>query len=191
MDLTPIEKASLTVGMRLRANVHDQSGRLLLTADTVLGPNHLNLLKRFPGDELFVCSDWKEPESEFGDDKQSTPAAVIKQLAEIQRKRQSDCQFIERKHERKSWNAVITLVIEEMVEKELARHREIEVTTLDISAGGYAFMFKEFVNPGTVVRARFEGLPNKPILVGVVRNCVDVDATQHRVGVQFMQRSKR
>lgn len=190
MDLKPIEKSSLIAGMRLKADVKDENGRLLLTADTVLGPKHLQLLEKMPGDALFVDLDTQEPEQNVEVAEPPTPQDVIEQLEKVQgEKARSAGEFVERRHERKVWNAVLTLVIEEHLDGGYVRHRQVEVTTVDISAGGFAFMHNKAINAETVVRARFEGLPQKPVLIGVVRNCRLVDGKQHRVGVQFQQRA--
>jgi hypothetical protein len=63
--------------------------------------------------------------------------------------------------------------------------REVEVTTLDISRGGFSFMYPHFLHTDTTVSTRFDTLPDRPILTGTIKSCVYV-AGQHRVGVEFI-----
>ena len=63
--------------------------------------------------------------------------------------------------------------------------RTIRVATNNVSAGGYAFIFDANVPAGATVRAQFESLPGKPCISGVVRSCVHLCGTQHRIGIEF------
>jgi len=96
----------------------------------------------------------------------------------------------ERRYERKAWTVALTLDLEEKSLRGVT-HRQIEVATHNISVGGYSFIFHNFIHPGTVVSARFDGLPNNPTLRGIVRNCIAIGGTQHRVGVEFKQDRQR
>lgn len=64
-------------------------------------------------------------------------------------------------------------------------HRTITVVTEDLSTGGFAFVHKGFIHPGTVVKVKFTMLPNQPVYLGVVRHCNSIGGMRHRVGVQF------
>ena len=89
-----------------------------------------------------------------------------------------------RQCERKPWTTNLTVWLEEMSEQQTAR-RELEVTTHDISRGGVCFVHGQYLEPGTLVRLRFDSLPDRPIVTGVVATCIYVGGKQHRVGVRF------
>ncbi len=90
-----------------------------------------------------------------------------------------------RKHQRKQWHTVIRLVLEDP--KLVGNRRAIEVTTQDISVGGFAFIHSQYLYPGTIVRACFNNLPNQPWLKGIIRDCRLLGGIQHRIGVQFTE----
>ena len=91
----------------------------------------------------------------------------------------------DRRYERKSWAVVLTLQIQEG-SGTYSTQREVEVTTHDISVSGFAFVYRQFLHKGTYVAARFDMLPNRPTLTGVVRNCTLLEGAQHRIGVEFL-----
>jgi len=62
----------------------------------------------------------------------------------------------------------------------------LRVTTRDLSTGGLSFIARRFVHPGTHMRTCFTALPTKPTVWGLVRNCVHLSGSFHRVGVQFV-----
>jgi hypothetical protein len=63
--------------------------------------------------------------------------------------------------------------------------RVIRAATSNVSTGGFAFIFDAAVSPGSTVRAQFDSLPGKPEIAGVVRSCVYICGTQHRIGVEY------
>ena len=63
--------------------------------------------------------------------------------------------------------------------------RKLDALIHDISHGGFGFIFDQELDPGMIIRARFDGLPNRPVVTGVIRYCVQLGATHHRIGVQF------
>ena len=63
--------------------------------------------------------------------------------------------------------------------------RTIRAATSNISAGGFAFIFDTLISPGATVRAQFDSLPGKPQIAGLVRSCVHICGTQHRIGVEY------
>lgn len=93
-----------------------------------------------------------------------------------------------RRHERKPWAATLTVWVEDMVGTKADR-RELEVTTHDISRGGIGFVYQQFLHPGTVIHVRFDSLPSRPVVTGVVANCIYVGGKQHRIGVQFVSKA--
>ncbi|MHC4993617.1 MAG: PilZ domain-containing protein [Planctomycetota bacterium] len=99
-----------------------------------------------------------------------------------------------RARERHKWQAQVEVELEEGLrpgEKDgphrvrETHHRKITVITEDLSTGGFAFVHKGFIHPGTVVKVRFEMLPNQPVYLGTVRHCINIGGMKHRVGVQF------
>ena len=53
------------------------------------------------------------------------------------------------------------------------------------STGGFAFIFDAAVSSGSTIRAQFDSLPGKPQIAGIVRSCVHICGTQHRIGVEY------
>lgn len=90
----------------------------------------------------------------------------------------------ERKHGRHKWVTPLTVLIEKEPHHK-SQKRDVEVTTHDISRGGFSFMFKQYLHPGTRIRTRFNSLPGCPIVRGIVRNCIHLGSTFHRIGVEF------
>ncbi len=89
-----------------------------------------------------------------------------------------------RRHERKPWTTNLTVWVEGPPGAHVSA-RELEVTTHDISRGGVCFVHGQYLEPGTSVRLRFDSLPERPIVTGVVATCIYVGGKQHRVGVRF------
>ncbi len=92
-----------------------------------------------------------------------------------------DCQ---RRHRRKVWKTKISVIIENQSEKSVHRRR-IAALTQDISIGGFSFLYRQYIPPGSIIHAHFDMLPMKPTLTGVVRSCVLLHGMEHRVGIQF------
>lgn len=63
--------------------------------------------------------------------------------------------------------------------------RDIEITTHDLSVGGFSFLYNQFLHNGTIVITHIKSLPNQPTIMCVVRNCVHVKGAIHRIGVRF------
>ena len=68
--------------------------------------------------------------------------------------------------------------------------RDIEVTTRDLSTGGFSFVHNQFVHEGTIVITRIKGLPHQPTIMCVVRHCEHISGAKHRVGVRFERNSQ-
>ena len=184
-SLRRIDQSAVPVGATLHGHLRDHTGRVLVTRGTTLQPQHIDLIARYAGRGIHAGPDWPELESKSEQENDDEdPAEVIERLHELRGSRGS-CG--KRQHERHAWNVVLTLELREE-SADGVRRREVEVTTHDICAGGFAFVFRQFIREGTLVRARFDMLPNKPTLTGVVRNCLFLGGSQHRIGVQFQQR---
>ena len=63
--------------------------------------------------------------------------------------------------------------------------RVVRAASSNISTGGFAFIFDAAISPGSTVRAQFDSLPGKPQIAGLVRSCVRICGTQHRIGVEY------
>ena len=83
--------------------------------------------------------------------------------------------------ERQPWVTQLNLLIADP----LGKARALNVSSHDISTGGFSFIYKQFVHINTKVRVQFESLAGRPTLNGVVRSCIHVGGMHHRVGVQF------
>ena len=92
-----------------------------------------------------------------------------------------DCE--KRRHVRSRWEKTLTLWIQE----QHGTQRCITATAYDLSRGGFSFMFSQYIYPGSVVRAWIEGLPRRPVLSGVVLDCVHLTGCEHSISVQFVR----
>ena len=114
---------------------------------------------------------------------QSAGAAVIDALLAQNAHKGSDPAA--RRHVRNRWKVDLRIEIEESIDVGTIS-RELNVTTQDLSRGGYSFLCRQYLHDGTQVRAQVESLPGSPILVGTVVNCSYAGAGQHRVGIKFL-----
>ena len=169
----------LNVGIPLPADLRDHAGNVLVRQGQVLDQNQLRQLGRRV---LYVGPDWPS-ESADRQPEEDTPEEVIQALAD-QRGQEITTQE-RRKQARHDWDVKLSLEIEEEDQWQAVSRRTIEVITKDLSTGGFAFIHSQFIHPGSRVRARFDVLPHRPILSGVVRSCVKIEGVRHRVGVEF------
>ena len=185
-NLRRIRVSELNTGEVLPGHVRDSAGRILIRAGQIMTAEHLDTLRERTAGIIYVGLDWpREPVASERND--VTPEEVLDALR--QRRSTKGSKKI-RKHERHAWCVSLTLELQES-HMEGVRRRQVAVTTHDISAGGFAFIFNQFIHPGTTIRAHFEALPNKPQLSGVVCNCVHLSGNQHRVGVQITRSEDR
>ena len=63
--------------------------------------------------------------------------------------------------------------------------RPMDVVTFDISQSGFSFIARAYMHRGTIVHAMFDFLDVVSEITGVVRYCIHIGDTMHRVGVQF------
>ncbi len=91
-----------------------------------------------------------------------------------------------RRAQRRSWSVPLTVTLLEHVATGGSK-REVDVVTHDISPGGFSFIHNGFVHVGTEVATLLTMLPDRPKVMGVVRNCIHLANSMHRVGVQFIQ----
>ena len=107
-------------------------------------------------------------------------ADVIQQLGS--KFGQKDEQHDQRQSERHPWTVHLTVIIEDPAGKP----RTLEIVTHDISAGGFSFIYRQFMHLGTKVRVQVVSLEGRPTLDGVIRNCTYLGGMNHRIGVQFV-----
>ncbi|MGB0716750.1 MAG: PilZ domain-containing protein [Phycisphaerae bacterium] len=98
---------------------------------------------------------------------------------------QSDYQGSQRSVERRPWCMPLKIKILESTGRDAALNRTMIVATYDISQGGFSFLSRGYLHIGTTVVASFKELDIAPSISGVVRYCIHVVNTMHRVGVQF------
>lgn len=113
----------------------------------------------------------------------ASPDEIV--IALLERETQGARSRHPRRHERKRWNVELSIRIEDTVGTAKAK-RSVQVTTQDLSRGGYSFLCRHFVHPGTRVHARVTALPGEPVLTGIVANCVYARDGLHRVGVKLL-----
>lgn len=183
IGLRRISRHCLSKGFILPGDVRDFQGRVILRAGLIVDRHLLDAVKARCGEAFYVGPDWPSDGSE-GDDPDATPAEVMHSLS-LQHEDDPEDRPENRKHERHQWSVQLTLEIEELTAGGF-RRRQLEVMTRNISKGGFAFVFGGYLHPDTKVSARFDTLPGKPRLTGIVRNCTLVSGRQHRIGVQFM-----
>lgn len=171
------------LGQSLPGHVCDATGRVLVRAGEILTQNHLQLLGIRLITGVYGGEGWgagAEPEAP----ESVTPASVMQDL--FQRHGGTKAAENQRSYARHKWTVPLTVELEEVGQYAHTR-RTIQVSTVDISRGGFAFVFKQYVAPGAIVRAQFDSLPKRPRLEGLVTGCVLLGGNQHRVGVQFTQ----
>jgi hypothetical protein len=185
-SLRRLHPEELELGAVLRGHIRDGSGRILLRKGQRLTVERMNLLlARRAGIAVYVSDDWHAatPKQQQADNRAVSPQELTEALK--RRTRWGRGRMTGRRHERYDLRMRLTLTIQEPSLGGGYR-REIVVNTCNVSAGGFAFIAQRFVCPGTVVYACFEALPNRPTIKGVVRNCLLIRGTEHRVGAEFV-----
>lgn len=91
-----------------------------------------------------------------------------------------------RAHPRARWETKLTICVQDSGTT-WDMPRELTVQTKDISCGGFAFVHSQFLYPNTIIRLRLDMLPKRPMVTGVVTECVHLDGHLHRVGVRFVE----
>ncbi len=92
----------------------------------------------------------------------------------------------QRRHPRSPWVTTLTLWVKDR-RNSWDAPRALRVTTHDISRSGFSFIYGQFLHADTVVCTQFDTLPGRPIITGIVANCVHVGGRQHRIGVRFVE----
>ena len=167
--LRKLKPNELDADMHLPGNVYDVEGNVLLRA----GRNLTRADKDSLPPRVYTDEEWPSRRSvESAIQETSTRPGVSESVA------------CESRQPRKEWTASLAVTIEQDNGSRLMR-REVTVTTRDVSRNGFSFVYRQFVQPGATVKAKFDMLPHQPLLIGVVRNCVLLEGMEHRVGVEF------
>lgn len=103
----------------------------------------------------------------------------------LKQKTRKESEAAPRRHVRKRWTVELQVTIEETLDLSTTR-RDLRVSTQDLSRGGYSFLCRNYLHPGSSVRALVSSLPGNPVLMGTVVNCSYAGDGQHRVGVKFL-----
>ncbi len=174
-----IEPEDLVRGAPLPHAVYDHAGQILVREGHVLTDEVFRGLieRRWTG--LFV------PVEERPTGEENPRPRPEELLYALYRRDRTHARSRARRHRRRAWRTALTVVLEESGGPS-PTHRRLSVETRDLSSRGFAFLCQGAVNVGTAVFARFDTLPHRPILKGVVRNCTHVAGRQHRVGVEFV-----
>lgn len=172
-QLRPIARSELSLGQPLPGHLRDAQGKILIEAGETLTPNKWKLLGIGEDTVFYVGDDCPAGYSPAAD---GSVAEADTATAESEG----------RKHKRHNWKVNLRL---ELVEpgRGSTRNRTIDVTSQDISLGGFSFAAPMFVHVGTVVYTRLNSLEGQPVVKAVVRNCVHIEGRLHRVGVEFVK----
>jgi hypothetical protein len=177
VELRRLDRSGLQLGQPLPGAVRDHRGRIILPAGHVLSATDLADLSTRAPLGIYAGPEWTRP-----------PLANTLMSGEIvdalRRQQIADNKRV-RQHQRHNWVTQLTVELEEKSELSV-RRREVRVMTCDVSAGGFSFIYRRYVHLGTCVRVRFDSLPSRPRMIGVVRNCRHMNGTTHRVGVEFV-----
>ena len=184
-QLQTIHVTALLLDEPLPGSLLDDHGRLLVAKGCMLDYETLEKLMIVNGGarEFVLGHDWPQPE----ENKEADTDELIQELEG--RLEPVEDQHEKRTHERHKWQVVLTIDLEERTDDSLARRR-IKATTVDISRGGFGFVFESFVHPGATVITTFKTVKGSPMVRGIVRHCICLGGRKHRVGVQFVHDNK-
>ena len=194
--LRRLRNEDLTDGMALPGNLLSRDGQILVPRGSNVDAELIErLLKR----SLYIGADWLvSPDEEIqaptadrtcrrSPSSQSDPRddnrAQHQQAGKGSDRRVNDTRD-RRQQVRKSWIAPLTI---ELVEPGIVTQpRRLKVLATDISAGGFAFLYKQFIHKDKILIVSFDALPQKSDLRAVVRYCQKVEGLHHRIGVKFL-----
>ncbi len=176
----PVDRQRLIPGQPLPGNLYDHTGRLLFQAGQTLDNSAMRMLEMCNETGIFGDEQWQSPPAQAA----GSPAPMPEHPEEIAKLRRCGKAGQLRTCPRYSWQSRIPVVLEESTAGK-ARRRPALVRTLDISSGGFAFEFDQYIHPGTIVHVALRALGRNPLRRGVVRACVHINGRKHRVGVEF------
>ncbi len=183
LELRQLRRAELILGQRLPSHVYDRNGRILIRRGLILKPEHLALIDERDDWDVFTDPSWPDAAAR-SDESWAPPDELMQMLKRRMRMRRDRGNF--RRQPRYLCRVRVTVLLQEKWKSGI-QWRELKVTTCDVGPGGFSFVCDRYVHLGTIVFPRFESLPNRPVMKGIVRNCTYVEGRDHRVGVQFLK----
>jgi hypothetical protein len=165
--------------------IYDERGRIVAQGGQVLGAEDLNSLP----EGLCVGPEWPEtqPSSPSGESDAASVHPGHEVVEELLLQQDVTSGSEKRRCARHAYRIVFRVILQEH-QRGAVSERWIQVETNDISRAGFSFFYRQYVAVGTTLRAQFNDLPNRPTVLGVVRDCCLVEGRKHRVGVQFLER---
>ncbi|MGE3181609.1 MAG: PilZ domain-containing protein [Phycisphaerae bacterium] len=162
-----VDVAKLPNGVPLSVDLRNEAGEIVArTGELVTAA----LQKKLTGFNVFMAAD---------QEKMDSPDKVISELKKFEERRPGGSKR-DRIHDRHAWCVKLSIQL-----LEPTGTLKQEVTTCDLSKGGFAFISHRLIHVGTQLKTIFDMLPSKPRLGGVVRNCIYIQPRQYRVGIQF------
>lgn len=191
-DLIELDPTVLTPGLVLPECVLDRHGRVLVPEDRELNARDIALMATR---ELFVKQAWFDAGGPGGPDdahdaSKDLPPELVKQSTDLIQALSShfglpDAKIDERRrYARYDFDVHLDVILDEQL-GDTDRQRRLSVEAMDLSAGGFAFVFRQFINPGSTVYVSFEGVTGAPLMHAVVASCVLMKNQEHRVGCRF------
>ena len=172
--------AELSKGKPLPSNIYDDDGNCVVKAGQVVDSELLEMLARRLGSYINVGSDdSSDADAPTGCRRGSDVYDELLAKYDNNGKRE------DRQHARHSWCVPLSVQVKD---PGTGATRTLDVTSHDISKGGFSFVTTNFIHVGSRISTTFESLPAKPLVRGIVRSCRHVDGTRHRIGVQFFER---
>jgi hypothetical protein len=180
--LRRLRRRELVRGAPLPGHVRDRSGRILIRKGQRLSDEHLEVIIEREAWDVYADAEWPPPSYSGQHDLWvPTPAELLQALKRRWQSRGEGGRV--RRHARYEWRGQVKLILQATG---ASQRQEMAVTTCDLSSQGFSFICDRYVHPDTVVYPHFDSLPSRPVMKGVVRNCVHLEGRQHRVGVQFV-----
>ena len=166
--LRSMRREKLPVGKIVVDEIRDAGGGVLVDSGVVLDGTMITLL---PNVVYFSERDNKQSAEDVVDE-------VFRRLG------RGAPVANQRRHQRRSWSATITVTIEQTCNESVSRRAE-QVKTHDISRNGFSFIYRQYIPVGAKVNAEFVMLPDQPVLKATVRSCTHIGGRDHRIGVEF------
>jgi hypothetical protein len=181
-----LDRGEIWLGTPLPGPICNQRGRILVRGGQILAAKERDGLPK----ELWVGPEWPQtPPSPPPCEPDPGPLRPGHEVVdELLQRRGVSPGPDKRGCARHAYRVLFRVVLQERHGGAL-KERAIQVVTNDISRTGFSFFYRNYVAVGTSLWARFDDLPNRPTVLGVVRNCFLVAGRKHRIGVQFLERS--
>lgn len=176
--LRRLDSNELREGMVVHTAIRDHQGRVVVRAGQTLTAEHLDSLSARATEGLFVPATWTARMRSETDESEEI-------LKILNARSVIDGKVTPRRHARHTWTVPLRVAVEERFGSD-THYRQLDVQSCDISAGGLAFFYQQFIHPGTVIHVELHSLPNVPRVTAVVRDCRLVGARRHRIGAEIV-----